>query len=84
MELSARDRDAFDLWRRLARDTEACQALSYHHRKTAGDFGDAMAGSVQAQATLGGIHVQRFPSFPFLKHLDYALLAPDYTVLALS
>ena len=48
-------RDTFDLWRRLARETEACQALSYHHRKMAGDFGDAMAGSVQAQATVDGI-----------------------------
>jgi hypothetical protein len=48
-------RDTFDLWRRLSRDTEACVTLSYHHRKMAGDFGDAMAGSVQAQATVDGI-----------------------------
>ena len=48
-------RDTFDLWRRLARDTGACVVLSYHHRKSAGDFGDAMAGSVQAQATVDGI-----------------------------
>lgn len=48
-------RDTFDLWRRLARDTEACQALSYHHRKMPGDFGDAMADSAQAQATVDGI-----------------------------
>ena len=48
-------RDSFDLWRRLSRETEACIALSQHHRKMAGDFGDAMAGSMQAQATVDGI-----------------------------
>lgn len=48
-------RDTFDLWRRLSRDIACCIALSYHHRKLPGDFGDAMAGSVQAQATVDGI-----------------------------
>ena len=48
-------RGSFDLWRRLSRETEVCIALSQHHRKIAGDFGDAMAGSMQAQATVDGI-----------------------------
>ncbi len=48
-------RDQYDLWRRLARDTNACVLLSTHHRKMTGDYGDQMAGSMQAQATVDGI-----------------------------
>ena len=48
-------RDAYDLWRRVSRDTNAAVALAAHHRKMAGDSGDQMAGSIQAQATVDGI-----------------------------
>jgi hypothetical protein len=48
-------RDTFELWRRLARESDTCAMLLYHHRKQPGDFGDQMAGSVQAQAAVDGI-----------------------------
>ena len=48
-------RDTYELWRRLARDTDAAVLVAAHHRKMAGDFGDQMAGSVQAQASVDGI-----------------------------
>lgn len=48
-------RDAYEYWRRLARDTDAAVFAAVHHRKMDGEFGDAMAGSIQAQATVDGI-----------------------------
>ena len=48
-------RDGYDPWRRLARDTNAAVIVSAHHRKMAGEFGDAMAGSIQAFAAVDGI-----------------------------
>jgi hypothetical protein len=48
-------RRTYELWRRLARDTDATVIVSAHHRKMGGDFGDQMAGSIQAQATVDGI-----------------------------
>lgn len=48
-------RDAYEHWRRLARDTNATVITSTHHRKMAGDFGDQMAGSIQALATVDGV-----------------------------
>ena len=48
-------RATYELWRRLARDADATVIVSVHHRKMAGDFGDQMAGSIQAQATVDGI-----------------------------
>ncbi|MDO8491230.1 MAG: AAA family ATPase [Dehalococcoidia bacterium] len=48
-------RGTYDLWRRLARDTDAAVVVAAHHRKMSGDFGDQMAGSIQAQATVDGI-----------------------------
>lgn len=48
-------RATYDLWRRLARDTDAAVVVAAHHRKMSGDFGDQMAGSIQAQATVDGI-----------------------------
>ena len=48
-------RDAYEWWRRLARDTNATVINSTHHRKMAGDYGDQMAGSIQALATMDGV-----------------------------
>jgi len=48
-------RATYDRWRRLARDTDAAVVILAHHRKMAGDYGDQIAGSIQAQATLDGI-----------------------------
>ena len=48
-------RDAYDRWRRLARAIDAAVIIIAHHRKIAGDYGDQIAGSVQAQATVDGI-----------------------------
>ena len=48
-------RDVYDRWRRLARDTGAAVVVTMHHRKMDGDFGDQLAGSIQAQATVDGI-----------------------------
>lgn len=48
-------RNTYELWRRLARDTDAAVVVAAHHRKMAGDFGDQMAGSIQAQAAVDGI-----------------------------
>ncbi len=48
-------RKGYDLWRRLARETDAAVLLSAHHRKMEGEYGDAMAGSIQAQASVDGI-----------------------------
>ena len=48
-------RETYELWRRLARDTDAGVVVAAHHRKMTGDYGDQMAGSIQAQATVDGI-----------------------------
>ena len=48
-------RDAYEYWRRLARDTNSTVIISTHHRKMAGDYGNQMAGSIQALATVDGV-----------------------------
>lgn len=48
-------RDAYDLWRRLARDTGAAVVVTAHHRKMVGTYGDQIGGSIQAQATVDGM-----------------------------
>ncbi len=48
-------RAAYDLWRTLARDTGAAVIIAAHNRKMDGDFGDALAGSGQAFATVDGL-----------------------------
>jgi hypothetical protein len=48
-------RRGYDLWRRLARETGAAIVTAAHHRKLEGEFGDQLAGSIQAQATVDGI-----------------------------
>ena len=48
-------RRAYELWRRLARDTDACVVVLIHARKVEGEYGDAIAGSVQALAAVDGI-----------------------------
>ena len=48
-------RRGYDLWRRLARESDASVVLSAHHRKMEGEYGDALAGSIQAMATVDGI-----------------------------
>ena len=48
-------RDAYDIWRRLARDTGAAVVVSAHHRKMVGTYGDQIGGSIQAQAAVDGM-----------------------------
>jgi hypothetical protein len=48
-------RGAFDLWRQVARQTNAVVLLVAHHRKAAGEEGEQVAGSHQAAATVDGI-----------------------------
>ena len=48
-------RELYDRLRRLARDTDATVVVAAHARKQEGEFGDAMAGSIQAQAAVDGI-----------------------------
>ena len=48
-------REAYEFWRQLARDTDAAVCVSNHHRKMEGGYGDQMAGSIQALATVDGV-----------------------------
>ena len=48
-------RDTYELWRRLARELDAVVVTVAHHRKALGDFGEQIAGSIQALATPDGI-----------------------------
>lgn len=48
-------RGGFDLWRQVARRTNAVVLLTAHHRKAAGDEAEQVAGSHQAAATVDGI-----------------------------
>ena len=48
-------RDAYDHWRRLARELDALIVVVAHHRKALGDFGEQIAGSIQGLATPDGI-----------------------------
>ena len=48
-------RNAYDLLRRLARELDATVVVVAHHRKTLGDFGEQIAGSIQALAAPDGI-----------------------------
>lgn len=48
-------RQAYDLWRIIARETNAVVLLIAHHRKLSGDDGDQVAGSHQAGASVDGI-----------------------------
>jgi hypothetical protein len=60
---AAEVREAFDRYRRLARDAGVCVIASYHHRKMAGEYGDAMSGSMQAFATIdGSVEIYRDPN----------------------
>ena len=48
-------RNAYDLWRRLARELDVTVVVVAHHRKAVGDFGEQIAGSIQGLATPDGI-----------------------------
>jgi hypothetical protein len=48
-------RKGYDLWRRLSRETDAAVIVSAHHRKQEGEYGDALAGSIQGQASVDGM-----------------------------
>jgi hypothetical protein len=48
-------RNAYELWRRLARELDALVIVVAHHRKALGDFGEQIAGSIQGLATPDGI-----------------------------
>lgn len=48
-------RTALDLWRQVARRTNAVVLLTAHHRKMSGEDGDQVAGSHQIGATVDGI-----------------------------
>lgn len=56
-------RDAYEWWRRLARELDALVVVAAHHRKALGDFGEQIAGSIQGLATPDGIiEIRRDPS----------------------